>query len=434
MNLLLLQTNHDLTHIFLNYIRDGIKPQEDAAMLADQNITDAIRESEAFVENWRKGGKSLIDLISIICNRLWVLFHSVEDESIVYRVFEVLNSRGLDVSWIDKLKSQLMGLAYETGEAAGRDQAVKELRHIWQKIYRTIGKRKHLTAETLRFAGTLCPGADPSESPRSRPVSEEASVQRLVKYAGKSAKTIVDCAKWLQRVVEAEDRLLSNHRRRAVTEIVQARLVAIAVFLREFSSSDRETILDRWERISFRIYGLSRKDARTAVGDYTRLAWRIINEKLSIDDILLSLSQIGELYPVSEFDTSNCYEGWTEELRYLLYRYEEHLAEKAGEKLNEHQWNKIWGVESAKSVEHIKPQSSGVRYVHHLGNLMMLPPGINSKLKDKDPADNADTYRTCGLLDAIEVAKRITEGNWDEEAVNKRTQEIKAWIQDQWKN
>jgi hypothetical protein len=98
MNLLLLQTNHDLTHIFLNYIRDGIKPQEDAAMLADQNITDAIRESEAFVENWRKGGKSLIDLISIICNRLWVLFHSVEDESIVYRVFEVLNSRGLDVS------------------------------------------------------------------------------------------------------------------------------------------------------------------------------------------------------------------------------------------------------------------------------------------------------------------------------------------------
>jgi hypothetical protein len=192
--------------------------------------------------------------------------------------------------------------------------------------------------------------------------------------------------------------------------------------------------LDRWERISFRIYGLSRKDARTAVGDYTRLAWRIINEKLSIDDILLSLSQIGELYPVSEFDTSNCYEGWTEELRYLLYRYEEHLAEKAGEKLNEHQWNKIWGVESAKSVEHIKPQSSGVRYVHHLGNLMMLPPGINSKLKDKDPADKADTYRTCGLLDAIEVAKRITEGNWDEEAVNKRTQEIKAWIQDQWKN
>ena len=67
----------------------------------------------------------------------------------------MLNSRGLDVSWIDKLKSQLMGLAFETGATAGRQEAIKELHLIWQDIYRTIGKQKYLTAETVRFAGTL---------------------------------------------------------------------------------------------------------------------------------------------------------------------------------------------------------------------------------------------------------------------------------------
>jgi hypothetical protein len=179
-------------------------------------------------------------------------------------------------------------------------------------------------------------------------------------------------------------------------------------------------------------------DARTKVGDYTRLAWSITNENLSRADILGRLSELGKDYPISsvmdDFDPSNCYEGWTEQLRYLLYRYDEHLAAEAGEKLNEHQWNKIWGEEPAKSVEHIKPQSSGVSYMHHLGNLMMLPPGINSKLKDKDPTIKAETYRTCGLLESIAVASRIKKRKWDKAAVEKRAEEILAWARIQWKD
>ncbi|MGB3490221.1 MAG: DUF262 domain-containing protein [Xanthobacteraceae bacterium] len=433
LNLLLLQTNHDSSHLFSDYIRDGNIPTIDAQTSADQNIADAIRESEAFVGRWKESGKPIVDLIGIIRNRLWAIFYSVEDESLVYRVFEVLNSRGLDVSWIDKLKSQLMGLAFETGATAGRHEAMKELHLIWQDIYRTIGKQKYLTAETVRFAGTLS-----AETAPSRPLSEAASVQRLVERAGTKSKKIVDCAKWLQAVVKAEDRLLSNHRWRAVTQILQARLVAIAVLLRGLSAADQKEILGRWERVSFRIYGLSGMDARTKVGDYTRLAWSITNENLSRADILSRLSALGKDYPISEviddFDPSNCYEGWTEQLRYLLYRYDEHLAVEAGEKINEHQWNKIWAEEPAKSVEHIKPQSSGVSYMHHLGNLMMLPLGINSKLKDKDPTIKAETYRTCGLLESIAVASLLKKRKWDKAAVEKRALEILTWARTQWKD
>ncbi len=433
LNLLLLQTNHDSSHLFSDYVRDGTVPASHALTSADQNITDAIRESEAFVSRWKESGGTLVELIGIIRNRLWAIFHAVEDEGLVYRVFEVLNSRGLDVSWIDKLKSQLMGLAFETGATSGRDEAIKELHLIWQDIYRTIGRQKYLTAETVRFAGTLS-----AETAPSRPLSEAASVQRLVERAGTKSKKIVDRAKWLQLVVKAEDQLLSNHRWRAVTQILQARLVAIAVLLRGFSTADQKDILGRWERVSFRIYGLSGMDARTKVGDYTRLAWSITNEDLSRADILRRLSDIGKDYPISdvmdEFDPSNCYEGWTEQLRYLFYRYDEHLASEAGERLNEHQWKKIWAEEPAKSVEHIKPQSSGVSYMHHLGNLMMLPPGINSKLKDKDPSIKAETYRTSGLLSSIDVANRIKKAKWDRGAVEKRAQQIIAWARGQWKD
>jgi len=373
--LLLLQTNHDTSHFFADYIRDGIVPSVVAPTTADQNIVDAIKECEEFVNVWKASRWSLIELIRIIRHRLWAIFHTVDDEGLVYRVFEVLNSRGLDVASIDKLKSQLMGLVFEHGANAGREEAVKELHRIWQDIYRTIGKQK-FTTETLRFAATL---KAPEDISHRRPLDEQKSLETLVQVAGTKPKQTIDCAKWLQGVVSAEDRLLANHRWRAVTQILQARLVAIAVLLRNFPASEEVDILGRWERISFRIYGLTAEDARTKVGDYTELAWSIANERLPASDIMKRLSALGKDYPIAAVidewcDPTNAYEGWTEELRYFFYRYDEHLARKAGHKLNENQWNKIWEVEPSRSVEHIKPQSSGVSYMHHLGNLMMLPP------------------------------------------------------------
>jgi Protein of unknown function DUF262 len=348
--LLLLQTNHDTTHIFADYIRDGVMPAASATTTADQNIVDAITECEEFVKRWKASGASLIELITIIRHRLWAIFHTVDDEGLVYRVFEVLNSRGLEVASIDKLKSQLMGLVFEFGANAGREEAVKELHRIWQDIYRTIGKQR-FTTETLRFAATLNASREASHR---RPLDEQKSLETLFGIAGTKPKQIIDCAKWLQAVVNAEDRLLANHRWRAVTQILQARLVAISVLLRNFSPSEEADILGRWERVSFRIYGLTGEDARTKVGDYTELAWSIINDKLSTGEIMSRLSQLGKDYPIAKVidewhDPTNAYEGWTEELRYFFYRYDEHLARKAGQKLNESQWNKIWAEEPARS-------------------------------------------------------------------------------------
>jgi hypothetical protein len=113
---------------------------------------------------------------------------------------------------------------------------------------------------------------------------------------------------------------------------------------------------------------------------------------------------------LKEVDWSDCYEGWTEELRYLMFRYDEYLSKKAGEKLNIGQWSKIWEVDPSKSIEHIMPQSSEEHYIHHLGNLTMLPPGVNSSLKDKSPAEKAATYKQCGLRGTMAVARVIEAG------------------------
>jgi len=229
--------------------------------------------------------------------------------------------------------------------------------------------------------------------------------------------------------------------------------VAIAVFLRGFGATEEDRILRRWENVTFQVYGLENRrlgganDARAHVGDYVRLAWRITNEKLAPNEILDSLAELGKQYPLSQsikrLINANCYDGWTEELRYLFFRYEEYISEKQGQRLNQSQWSRIWGEEPSRSIEHIRPQSKGPWspstsgiYIHRLGNLLMLPPGVNSQLQDREPRVKAAKYESCGLLAATEVAKLLkrNNGKWSRAIVERRERGLIRWAGTEWAN
>ena len=106
-----------------------------------------------------------------------------------------------------------------------------------------------------------------------------------------------------------------------------------------------------------------------------------MQKKIDDKGVVKRLKEMGKNYSIGEvlegIDWNESYENWTEEVRYLLFRYDEHLAQESGERLNEGQWNKIWAQDPSKSIEHITPRSSGFEYVHDIGNLTMLPPGVN---------------------------------------------------------
>ena len=174
------------------------------------------------------------------------------------------------------------------------------------------------------------------------------------------------------------------------------------------------------------------------MGDYVRLGHQIISDDMSADEIDKGLFGLGSDYDLDYIMATrgywcNCYEGWTEELRYLLYRYEEHRATVSGSSLNTSQWNKIWLVDPSRTIEHVRAQKSGAEYIHNLGNLTLLPPGVNSKLQDKSPRKKTKAYRTSGLLITIEIAELIDGGtSWDKKAVRKRTAQIEEFVRKEW--
>ena len=327
--LLLLQTNHDSSHLFANFLRKTKAPPSEAATtLADRELLQAMEECSVFVEKWEESGETLLALITLLKNRLHFLLHEVDDEKTVYTVFEVLNSRGLDVSWLDRLKSILMGAAFEL-ENVNRTGIIDGLHATWRDIYSVIGLRQGLSTEALRFAATLRTSYTPS-----RPLGQEGAVEDL-RSTATSAKAIRDVGDWLLAVTKSTDAVAANKRADAVTRIAQARLLAVAINLRDdLKPSERNALLRRWEKVSFRIYGLLGRDARTGVGEYVRLAWSVVNKELPVEEIDSGIRAIGEAYPIEDaidaMRETNSYEGWEAELRYLMFRYEEHLSKGAG--------------------------------------------------------------------------------------------------------
>ena len=442
VSLILLRTNHDQSEYFVNFLRYGQCPPVEAAQtLAERELLRAINHCKDFVNDWADQA-DLIELLRIIKNRLMFVFYEIDDEAAVYTVFEVLNNRGLYVSWLDRLKSMLMSVAFEDNPVNSREH-IDELHSIWGQIYYTIGLNQGTSTESLRFGATL-----KSPSQISKPLGEEQAVESL-RSQGKNTAKAIEVSKWLLALTRAVNRFLEEMKgsREAVTEIAHARLLAVAIILQNFPLDQEKELLDQWEKTTFHIFGLCRKDARTGVGDYVRLAWNTLNNsELNTDKIAEEIQKIRKNYSFDsvrdQLKNKNCYEGWEDELRYLLFRYEEYLAEQQGQTFMNEQWNRIWQGSAVGSIEHIHPQSKGSQepleaneegvFVHRLGNLLLLPPNLNSQLSDKDPEEKADAYINTGLLIAKEVGLTIKQSGWGTEQIKEREKQLIKWIQREW--
>ncbi len=435
--LLLLQTNHDTSDHFKNYMRRGIHPDSSSATtFADREILAAIEGCERFVADWRKAGLTLVELVRLLKNRLAFIFYEVGDEALVYTVFEVLNSRGLPVSWFDRLKSMLMANIFES-DSPSKDEIIREVHISWAEIYRCVGLRLWQSTESMRAAATLDAYYRPS-----RMLGEEDAAIQLSQHSLR-ATDVIETTNWLKNVTFALDAVERDQRISGVTGIAQARMVAAAINLREdLTPVEKDTVLQKWERVTFRVYGFSGEDARKRVGDYVRLAWNIINHEPSADEIITQLTAIGAGFPIDQVVDNlreDCYNYWGRQLRYFFRRYEEHLAEDSH--FNTEQWNRIWEKSPTDSIEHIRPQSlwrdDEYSKMHSIGNLMILTPGLNSRLQDKPVKEKAEAYRGTGLLLAREVADLVDkrddiESHWTIEAIQDREQLLIDWACQEW--
>lgn len=472
---ILLQTNHDNKLLLRNYLEKGEVPEEkNLETLADKNMIAAFNECEKFIAEWKQDNQNIISLLRLVKNRLEFIYYVLDDEGTVHRIFEVVNSRGLEVDWLDKCKSILMGIACEKLEAASQESIV-QIHESWSKIYKKIGLKKIEGQEILRFAAVL---EDSSETGRSRIISAEDAIELFRKKCQENPKTTIDVSDNFLKIAQKLEKLVTNKRLKAVTKILHTRLLATAIMLNEFlEKQEKEKLLKEWEKITFRIFGLGRRDARTKVGEYVNLArdifqTKILEEEQSTekrikfqdkeynidkrDEIIKEINnKISDLGKESEYQVdkvvsnlkdTNCYESWQEELIYFLYRYEEQLASQSNVSISDDDWEKIWNSSSAKTIEHIHPQKPNdnndwrgklgtkkdyiERQTQRLGNLIILPPGVNSKAGNKPFQEKKEIYekhRSLKILDEV-----IALDDWNETTLKEREERLIEFAKQEW--
>ena len=261
----------------------------------------------------------------------------------------------------------------------------------------------------------------------------------MLEQSNGTSEGVIEATYWIGKVTEVVDSILQQPRMDAVTRIAHARLLAVAVNLNpNYCKDERAEILRRWESVTFRIFGMYGKDARTKRGDFVRLAWKIVNEELEFDAIMDGLAAIGKEYKiknaVENLREEDCYTGWGEELRYMMCKLEEHLADEAGQVFDNEQWTRIWEASTSDSIEHILSQSSDEQHIHWFGNLVLLPPRLNSKLSDRSPKRKHEEYTKTGLLIAQDVATRIQRnaGRWNRATIRRRENELLRWAEERW--
>lgn len=430
LSLLLLQTNHDTSRFFVDYLRHGTVPNKAAAHTsAERALAECIIDCEKFVATFTTD--ELVPLLVTLKNRLTFIVHEIANEATVYTVFEVLNSRGLPVSWVDRLKSMLMAIAFAS-PGGNASEHLAELHGIWRQIYRSLGMLASGGGEAMRFAAVLQTG----KCRRGRLLAEEDAARELRAECRGKVQRAVETSLWLQRVVDALMKLKANARLGAVTRMAQARFVAVAVELCGWSEREKEAVLQQWESTTFRVFGVARRDARTLSGRFIALGLAIFRG-MSPPEAIHTLHALGQHHcPDAAIPRhlrgQNCYEGWTSELRYLMCRYEEHLAGQAGETLNEEIWERIWHSRDDHTIEHIFPRSRASDdspidggAVHRLGNLVVLPPGINSSLSDKPFEEKRRVYQESGLYCVRELARY---DQWTRAELEEREERIIAWL------
>ena len=444
-HLILLQTNNANELNFNRFIRDGARPAStDIATHSDRNLANAIRDCQQFVSRWG-ASQDILALMRIVLHRLGFVVFDTEDSQVVYTVFEVLNSRGLAVDWLDKTKSTLMGRAFELASSPAAAQAeIQTLQSAWGRIYREIAKEDVPGDEILRITATLYHGPG-----QGKPRSAEDSLDLIRSAADAFDKPRHISSQLLDVATKLVDLYGSAHLG-PVTEILHARLLAVAIKSASgVSDPERVKLLEQWERTTFRIFGLFGKDSRTKVGDYVRLAARIVANDIDMrtyNQILAGIRDLGAEYKIDKAIEEGLrgrdFYARIDECRYMLWSYEEYLAQIDGAQVDEQLRALIWARRPANSIEHIIPQfPQGTTWlaklsghpiepnVHRIGNLLLLPADQNSQAS-RQPFDQKKaiyaSYNSRMARDVCNVR------DWTIANVEERERKIIEWAKCRW--
>jgi len=375
----------------------------------------------------------LVRLVQFVITRCYLVTVATPDLDSAYRIFGVLNSRGLDLSATDILKAEIIGGiapalrdAYtkkweDEEDALGRDEFGDLFSHI-RMVYRKAKPQGTLLKE---FKEHVVPVKQPQTFVEEvlLPMARAFSELRDADYASTHhAEQVNECLRWLNRL-EFKDWVPP-----ALAFFVRNRQHPMAVlgFFRDlerlgYSMLARKTgVNDRIERFSALTKGIESG----------------MDLSLATSPLQLSQEEQHQTYtalsgPLYETHSSRA-------LALLLLRVDNLLSDGSAS----YQHDVI-------SVEHVMPQHPAPNsqwatwvpdkvahqlWVHRLGNLALLSRRKNSAASNRDFSWKKSAYFTKGGTSAFALTTQVLQhDNWTADVMQHRQEALLARLETHWR-
>lgn len=468
--------NNDTSDLFYDLLLKGAGNTE-ARTTHQKRLTDAydffyhhiIAQKAALNDSFPQ---YLMDLTDAIIRKLNFTFYTIEEECEIGMTFELMNSRGKDLSILELLKNYLMHWISRnvTDESIRHDMTLR-INKNWKEVYTNIGLCDGDEDQCLRLAWTLTCTHTPKYWQgyegfkgddyipiRGMSAERRVEVQNFIELFTRNLSEISneyaivfsltspnsishDELLWLPKVHNAGN--ISNF----LPLIVAARLELRKshVSLKEYSE-----LLQALEKYAYRVFLTEGKRSNAGMSAFFRWGYELFNGEQDIGLITKWIYGLARFYsPNKDFAASlNEPSAWyynRRKLKYTLFEYELFLLKEEGKGRKP---RLTWEDISDSTIEHILPQtpektshwlevwskSDLNTYTHDLGNLVLTVNNSNYLNFDfsrkKGVAGEGTSYANSDIRQERKISKYP---DWTVDSLKKRREELTEWIAERWK-
>ncbi|PWU30088.1 hypothetical protein DK254_08140 [Pseudomonas sp. RW407] len=381
-------------------------------------------------EKFRADEAALVDFGSFLLMRCFLVTVTTPSQQSAFRVFSVLNNRGLDLLPTDIIKAEVIGKLPEDKReafndrwedlevATGRDGFNELFGHI-RMIYARFKARRMLLEEFKDHVLSQVTSSEALVDEVVAPYAEAYLIAKQCQYVStSSAEKINELFTWLNRIDNSD-------------------WLPVAIAFLACKGSDAAAVLDfisRLERLAAFLH-LTAKNVNQRIERYALVIEDIL-KGVYVDRVELTPAECAEMLQALD---GNVYEMTARRRNYLILRLDSFVSAMAANY-----------TPNVLTIEHILPQTvdptsewaatwpdSVVRttWLHRLANLVPLTRARNSKALNYDFAKKKSAYfaGSSGVTPYALTSQVLHQHEWTPKQVEARQKDLLKALSDSWR-
>lgn len=471
-----LTLNNDTADIFYDLLKTG-KPNIEARSPHEKRLVGACNRFHEHIQKQLElrgasGVEYLKNLFHAITQKLHFTFYTIEEECEIGMTFELMNSRGKELSVLELLKNYLMHwISRNGGEDLDRKSLTQLINKNWKDTYTNIGQCNGDEDQCLRVAWTLYCSHTPANwtgydgfkgddyiplrnfQKRSK-ADTKAFVEKFADALAEISNLYACITSPTMANVVSSDELLwltKIHNVGNVANFLPLMVAARRLRLGDPTlENDYINLLKALECFAYRVFLFEGRRSNAGKSSFYRWGAEIVALERSLNEVTADVHELTRYYASEE-----SFKVWIQKpenwystrhlLKYSLFEYELHLLATEGKGKQPHlKWEDL----SDSSIEHILPQTpvDGSQWkvdwsdgdfaecLHDIGNLVLTQNNSSYSNFDfqrkKGKTGQSPSYSNSDIRQERKISLYST---WTRKEFDLRRAELVTWIGQRWK-